>query len=500
MFRQLKNRLQCSNQPNTHKIYLSIDNELKNVNHKLDKLFDENILLKVQIDKLEGRNENWIINEKTYLLKRIEKLENDNCQLREIYQTYQMQNEKCIRSITDLIIKVLLTQQDNSENTTNDESIWSHQQSMIVEDQDQKTTNQSSGMHSKLNNHSSTLATVNSKSDKSSTSSTNKLYFILNNEKAPVKSTQNNHHPSSVNIVPIDDSHHKQQSSTLTKTLNKNRSNQQQTNTTYSNHERSSTQTSYHTTTSISKPSRIPTTKTRPSTTNNRQRPHVPTFTNQKTASPSQITHKSSCPPITSTKPVESLPSVRITPTHPQSRSTIINKPNIIITKPSITTNNNKTHTSSAVRQPAHVTNLDTLIAGEQNKKQSVKPTIISPSRIINNVQHSLFSKDTVKRIRPVRSHELKLFSCHLTPDISPDEILSQTNESLSTLTPCSLESITDNKSTDNQLHKTNNNDSKPSSNISTDMRDFSEDSLNEHDYIQRLLKQSKFISLILLA
>ncbi|CAF3318309.1 unnamed protein product, partial [Rotaria sp. Silwood2] len=50
-------------------------------------------------------------NEKTYLLKRIEKLENDNCQLREIYQTYQMQNEKCIRSITDLIIKVLLTQQ-----------------------------------------------------------------------------------------------------------------------------------------------------------------------------------------------------------------------------------------------------------------------------------------------------------------------------------------------------------------------------------------------------
>ncbi|CAF4125029.1 unnamed protein product [Rotaria sp. Silwood2] len=496
MFRQLKNRLQCSNQPNTHKIYLSIDNELKNVNHKLDKLFDENILLKVQIDKLEGRNENWIINEKTYLLKRIEKLENDNCQLREIYQTYQMQNEKCIRSITDLIIKVLLTQQDNSENTTNDESIWSHQQSMIVEDQDQKTTNQSS----ELNNHSSTLATVNSKSDKSSTSSTNKLYFILNNEKAPVKSTQNNHHPSSVNIVPIDDSHHKQQSSTLTKTLNKNRSNQQQTNTTYSNHERSSTQTSYHTTTSISKPSRIPTTKTRPSTTNNRQRPHVPTFTNQKTASPSQITHKSSCPPITSTKPVESLPSVRITPTHPQSRSTIINKPNIIITKPSTTTNNNKTHTSSAVRQPAHVTNLDTLIAGEQNKKQSVKPTIISPSRIINNVQHSLFSKDTVKRIRPVRSHELKLFSCHLTPDISPDEILSQTNESLSTLTPCSLESITDNKSTDNQLHKTNNNDSKPSSNISTDMRDFSEDSLNEHDYIQRLLKQSKFISLILLA
>ncbi|CAF1284805.1 unnamed protein product [Rotaria sordida] len=493
MFRQWKNRLQCSN---THQTYLSIDNELENVYHKLDKLFNENLLLKIQIDKLEGRHEHWIMNEQIYLLKRIEKLENENCQLREIYQTYQIQNEKCIRSITDLIIKILLTQQelrkqhtandtthwrkkqqknesfsrntisiscpmsynqsDNSEHITNNKSICSHQQSMIVEDQDQKTTNQSSG----LNNTSSKLTTIKSKSNKSSTSSTNKLYFVLNNEKTSVKSIQNNCHSSKINIIPIDDSHHKQQLSTLNK-------NQQQTKTTYSNHEKSSIQTSNRTTTSISKPSRVRTKKK----TNNRQRPPIPSITNQKTI------HKSSRPPFTSTKPTESFPSVRITSTRPQSGS--------IITKIT-TTNNNKPPTSSVVRQPAHV-----LIAEQQNNNTLPPPTIVLPSSsIINNGQHVLFSKDTVKRIRPVRSHELKLFSNHLTP-----EILSQTNESLSTLTPSSLESIINNKSIDNQLQKTNNNNTNLSSNISSDMRDFSEDSLNEHEHIQRLLKQNASIN-----
>ena len=55
----------------------------------------------------------WTNNEQTYLLKRIEKLENENRQLHQLFQTYQMQNETCIRSITDLIMKIILTQQVN---------------------------------------------------------------------------------------------------------------------------------------------------------------------------------------------------------------------------------------------------------------------------------------------------------------------------------------------------------------------------------------------------
>ena len=132
-------------------------------------------------------------------------------------------------------------------------------------------------------------------------------------------------------------------------------------------------------------------------------------------------------------------------------------------------------------------------MAEQQNKitsKLSDKPTTVSPPPIANNIQHSLFSKDSVKLVRPIRSQDLKLFSCHLTPEILtliPDGISFQTNESLSTLTPPSLESITDNKSTENK-----NDYSNSSSNITSITRDFSEDSLNEHYHIQKLLKQSK--------
>jgi len=122
--------------------------------------------------------------------------------------------------------------------------------------------------------------------------------------------------------------------------------------------------------------------------------------------------------------------------------------------------------------------------------KVSDKPKIIPPSPLVNNIQRSLFSKDSVKLVRPVRSQELKLFSCHLPPQTLtslPDEISFQTNESLSTLTPPSLESITDNKPTDNK-----NDDSNSPSNLTSITRDFSEDSLNEHHHIQKLLQQSK--------
>ncbi|CAF3419610.1 unnamed protein product [Rotaria socialis] len=532
MLRRWKNRFPCYNKINAHQLYTSIDSELKYVYSKLEILSNENNLLRSHFDKLQERYEHWINDEQIYLMQRIEKLENENQYLRETYQTYQIQNEKCIQSITNLIIKMLSNQkelrkthgeQDDANDTTqsnknqqknqlstrstsctschivrnrsddsqytistttttnnnknHNESIWPHQRLMIVEDQDQKTTNQSS----ELNPNSSTLATTKSKFNKSSAGSTNKLYFVLNDEKL----TQDNRHSKSVNIVPMDDSHSahaaKQRSSTLTMTLNKTRaSRQQKTNPIYSNHERLSVQTPSipkstptKITTCISKPSRIPTTKTRPPPPTIRQRPPISTVTNQKTVSASVTTNKSPSPRVTSVKPGE---SVRNTTT------TIPNRPIINTTK---TTTNiyNKIPVTTVVKQRARVSDLDALMT-EQRKSTSKlvnKSPVVLPSSITNNIRKSLFSKDTVKRVQPVRSHELKLFSCHLTPDVS-----SQNDESILTLTPCSLESIKD-----NQLVETKDQYTNQSSTIAAVMkRDFSEDSLNEHDHIQKLLQQ----------
>jgi hypothetical protein len=56
----------------------------------------------------------WIADEQIYLLKRIEQLEYENHRLHDNYQTYQRQSEKCIQSVTDLIIKTLFTQEVRS--------------------------------------------------------------------------------------------------------------------------------------------------------------------------------------------------------------------------------------------------------------------------------------------------------------------------------------------------------------------------------------------------
>jgi hypothetical protein len=53
----------------------------------------------------------WIADEQVYLLNRIEQLENENHRLNEIHQNYQRQSEKCLQSVTDLIIKTLFTQE-----------------------------------------------------------------------------------------------------------------------------------------------------------------------------------------------------------------------------------------------------------------------------------------------------------------------------------------------------------------------------------------------------
>lgn len=53
----------------------------------------------------------WVGDEQLYLLRRIEALESENRQLHANYRTYQLKSEKCIQSITDLITKLLFTQE-----------------------------------------------------------------------------------------------------------------------------------------------------------------------------------------------------------------------------------------------------------------------------------------------------------------------------------------------------------------------------------------------------
>lgn len=156
----------------------------------------------------------------------------------------------------------------------------------------------------------------------------------------------------------------------------------------------------------------------------------------------------------------------------------------------------------------ARVSDLDALMAEQQYSQipanLPAKPLNISPSPpMVNHIRCSLFSTDSVKVVRPVRSQELKIFSCHLTPQLSPpsqsskvsDEITYPSNidETCSTLTPSSSEHQTNNQSSDKQIILQK--DDSSSSNTSAVLRDLSEDSLNslnEHYHIRQLLKNSK--------
>ena len=126
-----------------------------------------------------------------------------------------------------------------------------------------------------------------------------------------------------------------------------------------------------------------------------------------------------------------------------------------------ITSNNIKARTPVIVPPMSttpRVSDLDVLMAAkhiDNNKtppKNQLKSTVISPSPLANNFQRSLFSTNTVKIVRPVRSQELKIFSCHLTPEISSPKPplsspLSDTiDETISTLTPTSSEQKPDNQ------------------------------------------------------
>jgi len=221
--------------------------------------------------------------------------------------------------------------------------------------------------------------------------------------------------------------------------------------------------------------------------------------------SPQFTTTNNKSPRFNSTvsKSPEPLRSVTLSVTRSRPAHTVVNKSKNI---PSIT--------HSKIRSPLtnsttpRVSDLDALMAEKQidntqtqissPPNNEIKSTLIPPVPIVNNIRRSLFSPDTVKVVRPVRSQELKLFSCHLTNEqTSPsikliDEISSSVNidETLSTLTPKSINDQTSSSQTNDKQ------DDSPSSssNTSAILRDLSEDSLNslnEHYHIRQLLKNS---------
>jgi hypothetical protein len=179
-------------------------------------------------------------------------------------------------------------------------------------------------------------------------------------------------------------------------------------------------------------------------------------------------------------------------------------------TTTTITTNNIKTRIPiivQSISSTPRVSDLDALMAEKHTDKIKTPPvielksTLISPSPLANTIRRSLFSTDSVKIVRPVRSQELKIFSCHLTPEISPskppppptpsvsDDISYQSNidETLSTLTWTSPE-----QKTDNQLIDKNDDSSSNASVVRHDLSEDSLNSLNEHYHIRQLLKSSK--------
>ena len=133
--------------------------------------------------------------------------------------------------------------------------------------------------------------------------------------------------------------------------------------------------------------------------------------------------------------------------------------------------------------QPStRVSDLDALITQQQQedetKRVSSRSNSLSSSTILDQIQRVLFLPETVKHVRPVRSEELKIFSSQI-----PSDQLNLTNESLTTLKTDALESIPDPESVADR--------SEPSSKTSNRARDLSEDSLNEHHHIRRILQKS---------
>lgn len=234
-------------------------------------------------------------------------------------------------------------------------------------------------------------------------------------------------------------------------------------------------------------------------------------------------------PHYTLSKSPDKLRTVTGTVARPRPSPTIVNKSKPICAN--TTTNNSKARTSNIVKSASpsvatrRVSDLDALMAekhinnNNNNNHTKTSPDIdmkpsavftpLPPPPIVNNIRRSLFSKDSVKIVRPVRSQELKTFSSQLSTDISlsssspppqttvaptaSDEISEITiDETLSTLTPISFEQQTDSNSHDNEIIVKHDDSS---SNASVLTHELSEDSLNEHYHIRKLLNDSKCCS-----
>ncbi|CAF1109665.1 unnamed protein product, partial [Adineta ricciae] len=238
------------------------------------------------------------------------------------------------------------------------------------------------------------------------------------------------------------------------------------------------------------------------------------TSRNQRTISSSPTTpSKIIRPQRTATKSPEPLRPVTGTITRPRPAHTVVNK-----SKMCTTNNQPKSRIPAVVVQAPcssvtttpRVSDLDVLMAEKQNNNVSPnrieeKSSAISPSPIANNIRRSLFSANTVKVVRPVRSQELKTFSCHLTTPTTAKATVSRENHELhidetpSTVTTTTTSSTVSQTKIDHPLHIDHtcerNDDS--SSTTSAILRDLSADSLNEHYHIRQLLKSNASITVM---
>ena len=181
---------------------------------------------------------------------------------------------------------------------------------------------------------------------------------------------------------------------------------------------------------------------------------------------------------LTTTKIVRpSSPSVKATePLRSTGLSTVRPRP-AIITKAKIDpAHHPATRIPTATQPPTRVSDLDVLMNRQQadeTKSVASRSNSLSSSTVLDQIPRILFLPETVKHVRPVRSEELKIFSSQV-----PSDQFNRTHESLSTV---QLESTDEPEPVA---------DLSGSSNLT---RDLSEDSLNEHYHIQKLLQHSKW-------
>ena len=194
-------------------------------------------------------------------------------------------------------------------------------------------------------------------------------------------------------------------------------------------------------------------------------------------------------PPSQTTKTVSS-PS-------PRTRYTLSKSPEPLrtvtgtVTRPrpaqaTVTKSRMTTRTSPSPVVPPRVSDLDAIMAKTRTSPRPVQSkSTVKPSPLSGNIRRSLFTGNVVKVVRPVRSQELKIFSCPSTDNsvsMHVDQSIahSNTDESTSTLTIPSLPHDIDIES--------------PTTNVP---RDLSEDSLNEHHHIKQLLQTSNYRNII---